>query len=329
MRHLSLVALTCTLACGDSGRADSESASASAGTQPTGVSGTLSASISDSGQPTDSGGSGGSGGSESGVPTTSSASSISATSDEPATGTETTNDPSIFTTTNDPSTFTTSGQPQTTGFQTGDPADCVKSLQAVIRDFNTSHPDFESYTSDGGEKGILLPKLGPDQKPVYANAGPTQLTSGPGPFSQWYHNVANVNIPFLIEMPLTEVMPGVFSYENNAFFPIDNQGWGNEGNSNNFHFTTEIHTSFSYTGGEVFTFIGDDDLWLYINNTLAIDLGGVHPQLSASVDLDQQAAALGLQVGGMYPLDVFHAERHTDQSHFRIDTSIQCFVIPG
>lgn len=327
MRHLSLVALSCTLACGDSGRAESDSASASAGTQPTSVSGTISGSISGSASDSE-GTSSATTDSESGVPTTGSVSGVAATG-EPDTTSETGSDPSFFTTTNDPSFFTTSGQPETTGFQTGDPDDCVKSLQAVIRDFNTSHPDFESYTSDLGEKGILLPKLGPDKKPVYANAGPTQLTSGPGPFSQWYNNIANVNIPFLIEMPLTEVMPGVFSYENNAFFPIDNQGWGNEGNSNNFHFTTEIHTSFTYQGGEVFTFIGDDDLWLYINDTLAIDLGGVHPQLNASVNLDQQAAALGISPGGMYSLDVFHAERHTDQSHFRIDTSIQCFVIPG
>jgi fibro-slime domain-containing protein len=29
----------------------------------------------------------------------------------------------------------------------------------------------------------------------------------------------------------------------------------------------------------------------------------------------------------VYPLDVFHAERHTSQSNFRIETSIDCLVV--
>jgi fibro-slime domain-containing protein len=86
----------------------------------------------------------------------------------------------------------------------------------------------------------------------------------------------------------------------------------------NFHFTTEIHVSFQYNGGETFTFTGDDDVWVFINKQLVIDLGGVHGAANANVQLD----TLGLAPGGIYPLDVFHAERHTVQSNFRIDTTI-------
>ena len=314
MRHLSLVAISCTLACGDSGRAESDSASAA--TQPTSV--TQSASESVTGGLTDS-----SGGSSGAAPTTSgtgSATSNGSSGTADTTGSETSGDPSLSTTT-DPGT--------STGFQTSGFEDCEESLQATIRDFRADHPDFEDFVSDLGLKGLVQAQLGADTKPVYAAAGPTAQTAGPGPFSQWYNNTPDINISFAIDIPLTEVMPGLFSYESNAFFPIDNQGWGNEGNPNNFHFTTEIHTAFNYKGGEVYTFIGDDDLWLFINGTLAIDLGGVHPQLEASVDLDAQAAKLGITVGGMYSMDIFHAERHTDKSNFRIDTSIECFIIPG
>jgi fibro-slime domain-containing protein len=112
--------------------------------------------------------------------------------------------------------------------------------------------------------------------------------------------------------------PGIYTFADSDFFPIDNQLLGNEGRPHNYHFTYEIHSQFTYQGFETFNFTGDDDLWVFINDSLVIDLGGVHAALSDSVDV----TTLGLTLGNTYDFDLFFAERHTTASNFRIDTSI-------
>lgn len=199
-------------------------------------------------------------------------------------------------------------------------AGCGLKLTGTVRDFKESHPDFEDFTGNG-ETGIVDKALGSDKKPVYVDA-PHQFTTTKANFDQWYRDVAGVNQAFPFTFSLTK-NGNVYTYDNALFFPIDGQGFGDEGNPHNFHFTFELHTEFLYKGGEVFTFTGDDDLWTFINGQLAIDLGGVHPSKNGSVDLDGMAGQLGLQKGKIYPLDVFQAERHTDESHFRIDTSLE------
>jgi len=199
---------------------------------------------------------------------------------------------------------------------------CQSELLGVIRDFRDDHPDFEAEL--GTDKGIVQDTLGPDGKPVYA--GDTPTTHGQGPFDQWYRDVDGVNLSLPQSILLTESGGGTFTFSSDAFFPIDDQGFGNQGREHNFHFTYEIRTEFQYLGGEVFTFTGDDDLFTFINGRLAIDLGGVHGPESQSIDLDAQASQLGITVGEVYSLDFFFAERHTTQSNFRIDTTINCFT---
>jgi fibro-slime domain-containing protein len=215
------------------------------------------------------------------------------------------------------------------------PPDCG-SLQAKIRDFRFHNPpDFEDPegNSDHSYPGLVQLDLGQDGTPVYAPAGPVRPhTSGASNFQLWYHDVAGMNQSIPYTIPLTTDAQGVSRFSSDAFFPIDGMGFGNEGvdmsgQPHNFSFTTEIHTSFTYRAGDVFTFTGDDDLWLFINHKLAIDLGGLHPSLTGTVDLDAQAAALGITVGQTYPMDIFHAERHTGASNFHIETTIDCFIV--
>ncbi|MDI3285844.1 fibro-slime domain-containing protein [Polyangium sp. 15x6] len=203
---------------------------------------------------------------------------------------------------------------------------CNPILKATVRDFQVAHPDFEDFLGD--DKGIVADELGADGKPVYAGNPTTPTTTGKENFDQWYNDVAGVNIAIPVEIPLMAMGGGTYTYNNSAFFPIDGQGFGDEFNTHNYHFTLELRTQFIYEGGEVFTFTGDDDLFTFINGKKVIDLGGVHGAQTSTVDLDARAAELGIEKGKTYPLDFFFAERHTSESNFRIDTTIGCFSEP-
>lgn len=198
-------------------------------------------------------------------------------------------------------------------------------LTGTIRDFQASHPDFEDFIGD--DRGIVSPTLGVDAKPVYANpTGTTPTTTGQANFDQWYRDVPGVNqtTPHDIQLDLVPASsPPRYRFSSSSFFPIDGQLWGNEGQAHNYWFTYEVHNTFTYEGGETLSFTGDDDVWVFVNGRLIVDLGGVHMAESATVDLDAIASAIGIAPGNSYSFDAFFAERHTTQSNFTMETSIQ------
>lgn len=206
-----------------------------------------------------------------------------------------------------------------------DPYNGVRKIPVVIRDFHDTHPDFENGV--GSERGIVETQLGLDGRPVYALDGQDSITtSGKDNFNQWYKNVAGVNTAINTTLDMVQLTDDLWEYDSSSFFPIDGLGFGNEGNHHNYHFTLETHLKFFYVEGGSFSFRGDDDLWIFINGKLAIDLGGVHLAEGKTVYLDDYAEELGIEPGNSYSFDLFFAERHLVQSNFKFQTTfeLQC-----
>lgn len=111
--------------------------------------------------------------------------------------------------------------------------------------------------------------------------------------------------------------------------PYYEQLTGTDKRQHNFGFTMKIQATFEYVPGQYFDFLGDDDVWVFINNKLAVDIGGQHGQVPGAVNLDtigQNNPADKLIPGETYNFHIFYVERHTGSSNFKMRTSIDLKV---
>ncbi len=229
-------------------------------------------------------------------------------------------------------------------------------------------PDFNAQ---GGcqRAGYTLKELDADGKPVL-NPNPSvyQVSSAngkycfhsPTEYAMWYRNTPGINreVEGKLYLWLTDKAKSVYYFSSNSpntngapnacvdgepmetgyFLPLSSAGYGvTPGYTSrhaNYSFTSEVRTYFQYKGGENLTFSGDDDLWVFLNGKLFVDLGGLHGSATGSktlkalpyntVDANGNPTTINydpdydVYEGGIYEISLFHAERNATGSNFSL-----------
>lgn len=195
---------------------------------------------------------------------------------------------------------------------------------------NTQATDASNRNIMPTAKSYITAKSGDKAGSKATSTGGSLHTSAA--FAQWFRDVPGVNLSKNVPITLVrQPNSNLYSFSDTAdstyagrggFFPINGELFGNSpGQSKNFGFSFELNTNFVYSqnSGQVFTFTGDDDVWVFIDGKLVIDIGGVHSAVSQTIELDRLN---WLRDGQRYSFKLFFAERHTTQSNVRIDTTI-------
>ncbi|MCB9497726.1 MAG: putative Ig domain-containing protein, partial [Fibrobacteria bacterium] len=174
-------------------------------------------------------------------------------------------------------------------------------LPWTIRDFDhTKSSDFNVVFQDHIERDLVASRLGPDGKPQWIGPSGRGGIESKASFGQWYRDVPDTNVR-------SDLFNGAFDASFTGFLTDMVPG-----GSANRSWTGESHAGFVYHAGtnqRVGLYSNELTSWLFLNDTLVIDQGGIHNGTEAWVSVDTVALRLGVSDGSWMRLDIFVAAR--------------------
>ncbi|MBQ9485033.1 hypothetical protein IJU85_02945 [Candidatus Saccharibacteria bacterium] len=195
------------------------------------------------------------------------------------------------------------------------------------------------YYNSEVEAGMVSSKLDDQYLPVATGGSLLENRGVNGEnFKRWFNQVEGKSKSYAGTMNLSyNSETGSFEYKNENYYPLDDitmksDEFGNKAHNHLFTLNLGVPFQALLNGGEKFVISADDDTWVFVGDTLVLDMGGVHDTISgnfiinedgevyASVNGEDLAfTGVKLKSGESSIVRIFHADRNGISSEFNLD----------
>ncbi len=209
-----------------------------------------------------------------------------------------------------PATNSTISLPVTYFTQTAD--ECVN-IYDTYSGVALNNRQFEwskcGYEKDSLEEGIISATLGEDLLPVVGAGGAKLPNRGIdfSNFTRWFHAVEGLSVEKSSTFKLLySTADGAYAFTADNFHPVDTE-----------LFTMNLSIPFLASRNSSLEITADDDTWVFLDDNLILDLGGIHPAITAAAQLPDSGT-----------LHIFHANRDSASSAFNLKLTNLAITTP-
>ena len=197
------------------------------------------------------------------------------------------------------------------------------------------------YYNKGLEAGLVEPTLNADFLPIAkgGNLLSNRGMKGDG-FDRWFNTVDGKSKNYASTIDLRyDGTTASFSYENDEFYPLNDvivpdEIVNSDGNNHLFTFNLGVPFEVMGEGKEAFAIAADDDTWVFLDDKIVLDMGGIHGVINGRFKVQENGeiyTALGdealaysgvkLAKGERSIVRIFHADRDSSESAIRMSFS--------